>query len=89
MKQSQIIAIIISITVFNGIVAEVAFNQLLQHVDTRIDAKVDPQLIKELNIFPWKDIFVDSKEGWLYVHEASEPNWLGLPDKGWYMASNP
>jgi len=89
MKLSQILAIIISVFVFNGIVVEVAFNQLLQHVDTRIDAKVDPHLIKELDLFPWEDIFVDSDSGWLYVREESEQNWLGLPDKGWYLASNP
>ena len=89
MKLSQVLAIIISVSVFNGIVAEVVYNNFLQQLDERIDAKVDPHLIKELDLFPWEDIFVDSDSGWLYVHEDREPNWLGLPSTGWYLASNP
>jgi len=87
-KRPQILAIIISVSVFNGIVFEVALKQLLEHVEARIDAKVDPHLIEELEYFPWEDVYIDDDNGWLYVNDNDEPNWLGLPDTGWSLASN-
>ncbi len=87
MYLSQILAIVISITVFNGIIGEIAFNQILSRIDVHIDNKIDPDLIKELKYFPWRDIYIND-HGWLYVSEDKTPNWLGLPDSGWYLASN-
>ncbi len=86
MPLSQILAIIISVTVFNGIAAEIVINLLMKHVDERIDAKVSPALIEQISYFPWEDIYVDDKQGWLYVSEGAGSNWLGLPHEGWYLA---
>ena len=88
MKTIEVFFLIIFTLVFNSILLEIYHNRTTEDIASAIEEITHHETYLNISDFPWKDIYIDDETSLLYYsEELSEPNWLGLPSEGWYLAS--
>ncbi len=65
MKQANIVAIILTILVFNGIAIEVAYNQLSKHFDERISEHFDERISEQIEKRSKAETFDERLTEWI------------------------
>ncbi len=65
MKQANIVAIILTILVFNGIAIEVAYNQLSKHFDERISEHFDERIFEQIEKRSKAETFDERLTEWI------------------------